>query len=134
MAQYHTDHTLPADSEIFVFGSNLKGLHTAGAALVARERFGAEPGVGAGPTGKSYAIPTETLIFKPRTLPEIEKSVTEFIEYARKNPAKKFFITRIGCGLARYKNYQILPMFKDCPANCSLPEEWREVFETLGKR
>ena len=36
-------------SEIFVFGSNLKGYHTGGAARVAMEKFGAEWGVGVGP-------------------------------------------------------------------------------------
>ncbi|PPD58042.1 A1S_2505 family phage non-structural protein [Dehalogenimonas etheniformans] len=132
MVQYHTDHTLPADSEIFVFGSNLKGIHTAGAALLARQQFGAEPGIGMGPTGRSYAIPTETGSFKPRSLPEIEKSVNDFIEYAGKNPAKKFFVTRVGCGLAGYENHQILPMFRNCPQNCSLPKEWREVFEDMA--
>lgn len=128
MARYHSDQTLPAGSEIFVFGSNLSGMHMAGAALVARENFGAEPGIGVGPTGRSYAIPTESGKSKARSLPEIGKSVADFVEYARKNSDKKFFITRVGCGLAGYKNHQILPMFKNCPENCSLPEDWREAF------
>jgi hypothetical protein len=129
MTRYHSDRSIPAGSEIFVFDSNVKGLHTTGTALMAREKFGAEPGIGAGPTGRSYAIPTETGKNKARSLPEIEKSVADFLEYARKNPDKKFFVTRIGCELAGYKNHQILPMFKNCPENCSLPEEWREAFK-----
>lgn len=44
--------------EIFVFGSNLEGLHYGGAAKVAYEKFGAEWGVGVGRTGQCYAIPT----------------------------------------------------------------------------
>jgi hypothetical protein len=129
MTRFHNDQTLPAGSEVFVFGSNLKGVHMAGAALIARERFGAEPGIVAGPTGSCYAIPTETAKSKARSLEEIQQSVADFLEYARKNPDKKFFITRVGCGLAGYKNHQILPMFKNCPENCSLPEEWREAFK-----
>ena len=44
--------------EIFVFGSNARGLHMGGAARVALEKFGAIMGQGEGPQGQSYAIPT----------------------------------------------------------------------------
>ena len=37
--------------EVFVFGSNLAGHHHGGAARMAHEQFGAEWGVGVGPTG-----------------------------------------------------------------------------------
>lgn len=36
--------------EIFVFGSNLEGRHRGGAARTAHEKFGAEWGVGDGPS------------------------------------------------------------------------------------
>ena len=49
--------SLRAD-EIFVFGSNLAGMHGGGAARVAYERFGAVWGCGVGLQGQSYAIPT----------------------------------------------------------------------------
>ena len=38
--------------EIFVFGSNLAGMHGGGAARIAHEKFGAEWGVGVGRTGQ----------------------------------------------------------------------------------
>lgn len=44
--------------EIFVFGSNLGGLHGGGAARLAWQRFGAVWGQGVGLQGQSYAIPT----------------------------------------------------------------------------
>ena len=44
--------------EVFVFGSNLAGLHGGGAARHAYNKFGAEWGVGVGMTGQCYAIPT----------------------------------------------------------------------------
>lgn len=44
--------------EIFVFGSNPDGQHLGRAAKTAYKKFGAEWGVGDGPTGKCYAIPT----------------------------------------------------------------------------
>ena len=46
------------ENEIFVFGSNLRGMHGSGAARVAMNRFGAVWGKGVGLQGRSYAIPT----------------------------------------------------------------------------
>jgi len=45
-------------NEIFVFGSNLKGMHGGGAAYIAYRKFGAVMGQGVGLQGQSYAIPT----------------------------------------------------------------------------
>mgnify|MGYP006277653783 CR=1 FL=1 len=53
--------------------------------------------------------------------------VDEFIKYAKEHPKATFNVTRIGCGLAGYKDSDIAPMFKDAPANCNLPSEWLEV-------
>ena len=63
--------------EVFVFGSNLAGKHAGGAARVAYEKFGAEWGVGSGPTGRCYAIPT-----MQGDLESIRPYAEEFIEYA----------------------------------------------------
>ena len=46
------------ENEIFVFGSNLAGMHGGGAARIARLHFGAVMGQGIGLQGQSYAIPT----------------------------------------------------------------------------
>ena len=48
--------SLRAD-EVFVFGSNLAGMHGGGAARAAFEKFGAVWGCGVGLQGQSYAIP-----------------------------------------------------------------------------
>ena len=45
-------------NEIFVFGSNLKGMHGGGTAYIAYRKFGAIMGKGVGLQGQSYAIPT----------------------------------------------------------------------------
>lgn len=111
---------------IFVFGSNLAGRHGAGAALSAKNLWGAKVGVGEGPTGKSYAIPTKDANLQTRDLTSIEESVTRFIEYAVQHPHDKFIVTRVGCGLAGYKDDQIAPFFRTAPANCELPEGWRK--------
>lgn len=57
----YTGNITPDINTIFVFGSNPKGVHGAGAAKVAREQFGAVYGVGEGITGNSYALPTKDL-------------------------------------------------------------------------
>ena len=44
-------------NEVFVFGSNLEGMHGGGAALIAYRKFGAIMGQGVGLQGQSYGIP-----------------------------------------------------------------------------
>lgn len=112
-------------SSIFVFGSNLAGRHGKGAALHARKYFGAEYGVGIGRTGDSYAIPTKDAKLKSLPLDVISHYVYGFLHYAALNSDLEFQVTRIGCGLAGYKDSDIAPMFKGAPDNCKLPEGWR---------
>jgi hypothetical protein len=138
--KFHRDGTLPTKGEIFVFGSNLGGVHGAGAALVARQQFGAKPRVGVGPTGRAYAIPTKNeTITEPLPLPVINAYVDQFLDYAqmhydydsamKKHDARHepllFFVAAIGCGLAGYAHAQIAPMFKGAPDNVSFPDVWR---------
>lgn len=111
---------------IFVFGSNRAGRHGAGAALTARRHHGAVYGQGEGRQGDSYAIPTKDVELRTLNLHVIKGSVGEFLDYARAHPRLKFFVTRVGCGLAGYADYQIAPLFKGAPENCELPKEWRE--------
>ena len=111
---------------VFVFGSNYAGRHGAGAALYARNHYGARYGVGKGRQGNAYAIPTKDGYLRSLPLNVIQAHVNEFIEYAASEPATEFLLTRVGCGLAGYKDSQIAPMFKNAPENCMLPEEWKE--------
>lgn len=110
---------------IFVFGSNLAGRHGAGAALFARYNHGAIYGRGVGLQGQSYAIPTKDEKLRTLPLEDIHQHVKDFIAYATEQTWMKFNVTRIGCGLAGYKDHQIAPMFKGAPLNCNLPEGWR---------
>ena len=72
--------------EIFVFGSNLSGMHGGGAARVAYEKFGAVWGQGTG-------------------------------------------LTRIGCGIAGFRDEEIAPLFKDTAgmANVILPRTFADI-------
>jgi hypothetical protein len=110
---------------IFVFGSNLAGVHGAGAALHARQKHGAILGKGIGHHGDSYAIPTKDRQIQTLPLSTIQRYVEQFLEYARARPELKFFVTRIGCGLAGYTDKDIAPMFAQTPSNCTLPDGWR---------
>lgn len=110
---------------IFVFGSNLAGRHGKGAALEARNRYGAEYGVGFGRTGEAYAIPTKDERLEPLPLARIRPYVNVFLAYAASHPEERFNVTRVGCGLAGYTDAEIAPMFATAPANCDLPSGWR---------
>lgn len=110
---------------IFVFGSNRGGRHGAGAAKHAAEFYGAEYGVGEGPTGQAYAIPTKSGTMIPLSLAEIRKGVRKFVEYAKQHPELEFRVSPIGCGLAEYHMKHIAPLFEGAPLNCELPEGWR---------
>jgi len=112
---------------IFVFGSNLAGRHGKGAALYAKNNYSAVYGIGIGRTGNAYAIPTKDRYLKTIPLPQIKDYVDDFIVYARQHPELTFTVTRIGCGLAGYRDDNIAPMFAEAPTNCVLPIEWRSI-------
>jgi hypothetical protein len=112
---------------IFVFGSNLAGRHGKGAALCALKEHGAIYGRGKGLQGNSYAIPTKDAFLDTLPLERIAEYVQEFLLFADSHHEFLFKVTRIGCGLAGYKDEDIAPMFKDAPYNCLLPEGWEKV-------
>ena len=108
-------------NEIFVFGSNLRGMHGGGAAYVAHRKFGAVMGQGVGLQGQSYAIPT-----MQGGVDTIKPYVDEFIEFARAHPELFFYVTRIGCGIAGFKDKEIAPLFSEAVGveNICLPESF----------
>lgn len=117
----------PTSDQIFVFGSNLAGRHGKGAAKDAVQLYGARVGQGRGMQGRSYAIPTKDWKLKVLPISQINVYVSDFVKYAKQHPELNFFVTRIGCGLAGFKDEQIAPLFSGAPENCQLPEGWREL-------
>lgn len=111
-------------NEVFVFGSNLDGYHHGGAARVAFEKFGAIWGEGVGLHGQSYAIPT-----MHGGIESIEPYVDDFCQYAWNHPEKVFLVTRVGCGIAGFKDEQIAPLFADLieTDNVALPHVWVDI-------
>ena len=114
------------ENEIFVFGSNLAGMHGGGAARIARLHFGAVMGKGVGLQGQSYAIPT-----MQGGVETIRPYVEEFIIFAHQHPDLHFLVTPIGCGIAGFEAEDIAPLFEKAKEmkNISLPESFWEVIE-----
>lgn len=113
------------ENEIFVFGSNLEGMHAGGAARVAYEKFGATMGQGVGLQGQSYAIPT-----MQGGVGTIEPYVKDFFKFADSHPELTFLVTRIGCGIAGFTDEEIAPMFVTAVhlPNVHLPKSfWKEI-------
>jgi len=113
------------NTEVFVFGSNLAGRHGKGAALCARQEHGAIYGQGKGLQGNSYAIPTKDKELRTRDIEAISDDVEEFKLFAYNNPQLTFNVTKVGCGLAGIPETIMSQMFLGSPANCILPEGWR---------
>ena len=112
---------------VFVFGSNFAGRHGKGAALHARQHYGAVYGQGEGLQGRSYAIPTKDAAIRTLPLDAIAAHVARFVAFARSNPQLRFRVSAIGCGLAGYVPAQIAPLFEGAPNNCELPAEFVAV-------
>ena len=115
------------DKHYFVFGSNEAGRHGKGAALTAKNCFGAVYGQGHGEQGNSYAIATKDTSLRSLSLDTIAENVRVFLQHAKNHPHKQWAVSRIGCGLAGYKDEQIAPMFKGHPQNIYfLEESWKQ--------
>lgn len=115
--------------EIFVFGSNHRGRHGAGAALYAAQHFRAEEGRWFGPTGLCFAIPTKDANLQTLPLVSIWQYVDQFLGYAERKHyyGVRFLVTTIGCGLAGYQPRDIARMFAGAPENVVLPPEFTEA-------
>ena len=115
-----------AEDEVFVFGSNLAGMHGGGAAATAHRCFGAVWGKGVGLQGRSYAIPTMQGGVKT-----VKPYVDEFIEFAKSHPELRFLVTKIGCGIAGFREEQIAPLFAEAidVKNIILPRDFVEIIK-----
>lgn len=114
------------EGEIFVFGSNIHGMHGGGAARIAALKFGAIMGQGVGLQGQSYAIPT-----MQGGVETIRPYVDEFTRFASEHAELHFLVTRIGCGIAGFTDEEIAPLFREAAklSNVSIPETFAKVLE-----
>ena len=116
------------EDEVFVFGSNLEGLHGGGAARVARKHFGAIMGKGVGMQSKSYAIPT-----MQGGVETIKPFVDQFMKYAFEHKNLLFYVTRIGCGIAGFTDAEIAPLFMKARSlnNVRIPESFDLILNEM---
>lgn len=123
--------------DVFVFGSNKKGMHIGGAARTANKKFGAKWGISEGISGQSYAIPTLDENMNKVSEEELTNSFEHFIEFADNNRHLTFFVTKIGCGIANWPINEVKKCFwrgtqrvspdgsfKIIPTNVIIPEEF----------
>lgn len=122
--------------QIFVFGSNLAGIHGKGAAKLAFDKFGASFRDGFGLRMQSYAIPTKGFNLDILSIDTIRLFIRLFIHTAKYKPHLTFFVTKVGCGLAGYKPEDIAPLFKDAMKleNVYLPIEFWDVLINKTKQ
>lgn len=115
--------------QIFVFGSNLAGIHGAGAAALAHNKFGAIWKNGVGLYGQSYALPTKDHQIITLPLSDIEYQIDLFLGTASLFPQLEFLVTKIGCGLAGYSVEDVAALFKgkEIPSNVILPECFHKI-------
>lgn len=116
--------------EVFVFGSNLQGMHCGGAARTAVRRFGAIMGQGVGMQGQSYAIPT-----MQGGVETIKPYVDQFIDLAREWDQTTFYVTRIGCGIAGFIDEEIAPLFAEALPlyNVRLPRSFYRILTSRAE-
>lgn len=118
---------------IFVFGSNLQGIHGAGAAKTAAVEYGAERGVGEGLTGRSYALPTKKGPYENMTIEEVAEGIKKFIQFAEDNPDKTFYVTSFGTKRAGFTPEQIAQLFDEIPNNVVFTNEPNGSKNILGQ-
>lgn len=120
-----------ASNEIFVFGSNLQGMHGGGAARMAYERFGAVWGQGVGLYGQTYAIPT-----MQGGVETIKPYVDDFLIFAKQHRELDFLVTEIGCGIAGFSVAEMAPLFfmsiDEDIRNVYLPESFYDVYNKMN--
>jgi len=123
-------------NQVFVFGSNEAGIHGAGAAKLAVEKFGAKMGMGYGLQGQSFGIPTKDTFIRTLSLDKIEFYIYSFLSEVMEYPDTEFLVTKIGCGLAGYSEEEIANLFKGkfIPENVILPESFFNIINSWNSR
>lgn len=133
---------LPFDiNSIFVFGSNTEGRHGKGAALFAREQFGAIYGQAAGLQGNSYAIITKDLTKKrhPSISKEvIEEQIKELYKFAKQHTQLCFYVAYQNrpseiYNLNGYSNKDMAEMFicSEIPDNVFFEESFAQLMISI---
>jgi len=134
MKTYKGDIKKLKTNQIFVFGSNTQGRHGKGAALTAKEKFGAIYGQAYGLQGQSYSIVTKDLTKYKHPSVKTEHIISQIkclYEYAEEHDELEFFIVYSGTrvNLNGYSNQELADMFFSIepPENIVFEEEFLKL-------
>lgn len=123
-------------NQIFVFGSNTRGIHGAGAALFARNNFGAIYGQAGGLQGQSYAIITKDLtkdVHPSITREMIIEQIDDLYVFARFAPDHEFLVAyrADNNNLCGYSSEELAEMFArpNIPKNIVFEDEFLKLVE-----
>lgn len=117
--------------QIFVFESNMAGLHEKGTALFAKNNYRAVSGVGMGPQGDSYAIPTKDCDMQPLPYYVVENQIQTFLKFAFaasiQHPDVVFFVSPIACDTKYFNPADIAKLFDEAKTlpNVLLSEDFK---------
>ena len=129
-------------NQIFVFGSNegsSKGdaaTHGAGAAKLAKDKFGAVQGQSRGVQGQSYAIVTKKFydVKRSSSPEEITREIKSLYDYARNNPDKEFLVSDYSeTNLNGYSGQEMGDMFSNAgpiPSNIIFNKNFEKLITT----
>ena len=132
MRIFHNEGRIAQSGWVWVFGSNVTGIHAAGEARMAKNNFGAVYGVSEGRMRDSYAIPVKSKNLQSLPIPTLQDNVARFFEHVKSCPRERFYITKVGCGTGEYKDELVAPLFMDAPPNCSFSADWKHHLERLA--
>ena len=137
-------------NEIFVFGSNPEGRHGKGSAKIAKDKFGAQYGVGRGLTGRCWALPTKNLTAnyfekltgitysqygeKSISKEQIQDNIKDLYKFAEEKSNVKFYIAYnyTNTNLNGYTGDEMFEMFSfhKIPNNITFHESFKHKFNT----
>jgi hypothetical protein len=120
--------------QIFVFGSNIEGRHGKGAALTAKQKFGAIQGEPHGLQGQSYGIITKDLARGKRSisLTDIRRQLEHLAKVAATHPELEFLLTPVGTGEGGYTLDELEAHLPSLPAN--VVPIWKDTEAKKGVR
>lgn len=130
------------DNQVFVFGSNTQGRHGAGAALTARQKFGAKYRQAEGIQGQSFAIITKDLTKDDkknpsRTPEQIKEQIKKLYDYAMAHLEQEFLVaySATGKNLNYYTPQQMAQIFAETsdtiPSNIVFEKGFNELVESV---
>lgn len=110
---------------IFVFESDRLGRNDSTTARFARKYCGAVQGQSHGLVGNSYALTCMAEDGSMLALTDILQNIRILLHFAKQQEKLTFYIPRIGCGLLRYGDMHIAPMFAGLDGQFRLPRMWQ---------